>query len=194
MSWKNFFYFDRRDKNAILLLLVLIVVSFFSYLLLYNQKGNSLIVENKYEFRIDSTEINKLGQGEVVDLNLADTVLLKGVPGIGSSYAARIIKYRESLGGYISIEQIKEVWGVDDIMYNKISPYFTISGKPKKLRVNYLEYKDMIKHPYLNKDQVKIILDLSKRKNNLTSLKRLSLLEEFSANDIKRLEPYLSFD
>lgn len=193
MSWKNFFYFDRRDQSAILLLLVLIVASILVYFYVYKYSVNSPTVLDEYTLQIDSVKSSKLTLGEVVDLNLSDTTILKRVPGIGSSYAGRIVKYREQLGGYVSVSQLKEVWGVDDAMFDKIRPYFIVSGDPQKLRVNHSDYGDLIRHPYLNKDQVKIVLDLSKRKKNLTSIKRLYLLEEFTSQDIERLEPYLSF-
>lgn len=193
MSWKNYFYFDRRDKNAILLLLVLIVVSILVYIYVHNHSVSSPIVYDEYSLKMDSVKSSKLAVGEVLDLNLSDTTTLKRVPGIGSSYAVRIVKYREQLGGYVNVDQLKEVWGIDDVLFEKIRPYFIVSGGPQKLRVNHSDYGDLIRHPYLNKDQVKIVLDLSKRKKSLTSIKRLYLLEEFTSQDIERLEPYLSF-
>lgn len=193
MGWKNYFYFDRRDRNAILLILVFIIISILVYICLYKQGSTSVIVQNENALAIDSIKPSKLAVGEVVNLNLSDTTMLMRVPGIGSSYANRIVKYRELLGGYVSLVQLKEVWGVDNEMFDQINSYFIVEGEPRPIRVNHSDYNTLIKHPYLNKEQVKVILDLSKRKRNLASIKRLSLLEEFSKEDIKRLEPYLSF-
>lgn len=197
MSWKNYFYFDKRDKNAIILLLVLVSIALLIYVfakIYYMDKP--IPSREEYSLKQDTVfnNYNKFREGEVLDLNEADTVLLKKVPGIGSAYAARIIGYRELLGGYVSVEQLREVWGVDEKMYEKITPFFKVNGKPVLLDVNRLEYRDLIRHPYLNKDQVKVILDLSRRKQNLTSMRRLSMLEEFTDEDIRRLEPYLSFE
>lgn len=193
MKWKDYFYYDRRDRNAILLLLVLVVVSVLMYTFCATFKTKPLTYQPQCALSVDTSYVSKLNKGEVVDLNKADTLLLKRIPGIGSVLANRIVKYRELLGGYVSISQLKEVWGIDEAMYENISLFLSIKDEPCKLRVNHLDYKDLIRHPYLNKEQVRVILDLSKRKRNLTSIKRLSLLEEFSVEDIKRLEPYLSF-
>lgn len=208
MSWKDYLYFERRDKNAVILLLILIVLGGIIYVLVRNnnQKVNSE-KELSFQSELNSSENNlennreklsyhsdKLKAGATVELNSADTTELKKIPGIGSVYAGRIIKYRNSLGGYVSLDQLKEVWGVDDDLYNKIRPYLTVEENPKKLKVNSLKFDQLKSHPYLNYKQVKVITDLRERKGNLTSINRLSLLEEFTEKDIDRLKPYLSFD
>lgn len=208
MSWKDYLYFDRRDKNAVILLLILIVLSGIIYVLVRNnnQKVNSE-KELSYQFEFNSSENNlednnkklsyysdKLKPGTTVELNSADTTTLKKIPGIGSAYAGRIIKYRNSLGGYVSVNQLREVWGVDEDLYNKIRPYLTVEGNPKKLKVNSLKFDQLKSHPYLDYKQVRVITDLRERKGNLTSINRLSLLDEFTKKDIDRLRPYLSFD
>lgn len=136
----------------------------------------------------------KLGKGETIELNDADTTDLKKIPKIGSSFARRIIKYRELLGGYVSVYQLKEVWGMDDYLFEDIRPYIDIENKVSQLNINYSTYKELIKHPYINKDQAKVILDIRERKGNIVSIEHLGLLDEFTENDIKRLKPYLKFD
>jgi len=136
----------------------------------------------------------KLKQGETLELNSADTFTLKMIPKIGSGFANRIIKYRESLGGYLSLEQLKEVWGMDDYLYNDIIPYITLTPKTNKLKINSVSFQELLKHPYINYKQAQIIIDIRERKDNISSMNRLTLLDEFSEKDIKRLTPYLSFD
>ncbi len=136
----------------------------------------------------------KLKTGETIELNTADTTDLKKIPKIGSGFAGRIAKYRESLGGYISMDQLKEVWGMDDYLYEDIKPYLTFEPKIRKLKINTASFQELIKHPYINYKQAQIIVDIRERKDNISSIKRLGLLDEFSEKDIRRLSPYLSFD
>ena len=89
----------------------------------------------------------KLKPGATIDLNTADTTLLKRVPGIGSSFARRIVKYRDLLGGYYVVEQLQEVYGMDRERYDAIYPYFTVGTavRPLTLTIDSISY-----HPYLS--------------------------------------------
>ena len=221
MSWKDYLYFQKGDKIAIILLLILIVISGGVYIV---TRPNKLIKkeevtsdsENEFELFLSSlqdreedknAEVSptpspshhypyqkKLKTGETIELNSADTSVLKTIPKIGSGYANRIVKYREALGGYIDISQLKEVWGMDDYLYSDILPYITLESKNRRISVNAASFQELNNHPYLSYKQAQLIVDLRERKGNISSLNRLSLLDEFSDRDIKRLTPYLSFD
>jgi len=208
MSWKDYLYFDKRDKNAIILLLLLIILSGIIYVLVrnnnqkvnpeteltYQSESNLLKGNREIEKQISNNYSGKLKRGETIELNNADTIALKKIPGIGSAYANRIVKYRNSLGGYVSINQLKEVWGIDEELYNRIELYLTVESNPQRLRINKLKFDQLKSHPYLSYKQVKAIIDIRDRKRNLTSINRLALLEEFTEKDIERLKPYLSFE
>lgn len=136
----------------------------------------------------------KLKSGETVEINSADTSELKKIPGIGSSFSNRIVKYHNLLGGYASLNQLTEVYGMNEELYNKIIPYLTILPKIKKIRVNDTSFEVLNRHPYISYKQAKVIIDICERKGKIESMNRLSLLEEFTDKDIKRLTPYLSFE
>ena len=70
-------------------------------------------------------KVEKWPLGTVVELNSADTTALKKVPGIGSVFAKRIIKYRELLGGFYSVEQLGEVYGIDEERYKSMKSWFS---------------------------------------------------------------------
>jgi competence ComEA-like helix-hairpin-helix protein len=223
MSWKNYFFFQKNDKIAITVLLILIIISGIGYVItLPSNKpytGNTFEAEfEAFQSALrdkDSTSYSdnkvyngqqnkesqtgyihsvKLSKGETVELNSADTTELKKIPGIGSGYANRIVKYRTLLGGYADITQLKEVWGMDDELYDKITTYITLVPAAKKIRINSASFEELNGHPYISYKQAKVITDIRERKGNIESINRLSLLEEFTANDIRRLTPYLSFN
>lgn len=172
---------------------------------LINLKEKDTLETTPYEARIYKDETHnynyprytpqeKLKEGETIELNSSDTTELKKIPGIGSGFANRIVKYNNLLGGYSNLDQIKEVWGMDDYLYDKILPYLTIVPKTKKIRVNSATFEELNKHPYISYKQAKIIEDIRDRKGNIESMNRLSLLDEFTDNDIRRLTPYISFE
>lgn len=224
MNWKKYFYFQKGDKTAIILLLILIVLSGGIYIITRPVKTNAIAETNselEKEFAAFEAELKdkaekqlatqtsdytekatytkypyqeKLKAGETIELNSADTSALKKIPKIGSGYANRIVKYREALGGYISMEQLKEVWGMDDYLYSDIAPYITLQPKAKKLNINNAEFKALNNHPYISYKQAQVIVDIRERKGNIESINRLSLLDEFTEKDLARLKPYLSFD
>ena len=115
------------------------------------------------------------------------------LPGIGSSYASRIVKYRELLGGYVSLEQLLEVYGMENELYSRIIPYISTDTNYRKIKVNELEFRELLRHPYLNYKQVQAIVSLRRRKGDIVSIGELSMLDEFTSADIDRLEPYLEF-
>ena len=135
----------------------------------------------------------KLSPGQVISLNETDTSVWKKIPGIGSSYSSRIIKYKDLLGGYVNKEQLLEVYGIDNDLYVKISPFIQEDSNYTKVKINELEFKELLKHPYLNYKQVQVIVNLRQKKGDIISVNELSMLDEFTSEDIMRLEPYLHF-
>lgn len=61
-----------------------------------------------------------------LNLNTCTAEELMTISGIGEVKASAIIEYREYLGGYTSVEQIKNIKGIGDKVYEKISPYLTV--------------------------------------------------------------------
>lgn len=61
-----------------------------------------------------------------LDLNTCTAEELMTINGIGEVKANNIIEYRDYLGGYTSVEQIKNIKGIGDKVYEKISPYLTV--------------------------------------------------------------------
>jgi len=95
-----------------------------------------------------------------VELNGADSTELMKVNGIGPVYARRILKYRELLGGFYSTAQLLEVYNFPEETFKNIES--SISADTlliKKIRVNFDEYADLLRHPYLNKKQVEAVLN-----------------------------------
>lgn len=131
----------------------------------------------------------KLKPGATIDLNTADTTLLKRVPGIGSSFARRIVKYRELLGGYYVVEQLQEVYGMDRERYDAIYPYFTVGTavRPLTLTIDSISY-----HPYLSWRHKCTLRRLLEAEQPL-DWSHLMATGDFTRDDSLRLAPYMPF-
>lgn len=132
----------------------------------------------------------KIGPTEHIALNTADTLQLKRVPGIGSYFARRIVLYRDRLGGFCSVEQLREI---EDFPAEALT-YFIV-GDPhlRKINVNRLTLNQLKRHPYINFYMARDIIDYRRLKGPLHSLNDLHLLRDFPPDVIRRLEPYVMF-
>jgi competence ComEA-like helix-hairpin-helix protein len=98
-------------------------------------------------------------QYQVVDINLADTSAFIALPGIGSKLAARIIAFREKLGGFYKVEQVAETFGLADSVYQKIKPYLAIENmQVKKINLNTATIDELKMHPYIRFQLAKPII------------------------------------
>ena len=158
-----------------------------------NRSINRDVVNQRKYTNDNYVRIVKLSEGETISLNSTDTTEWKKIPGIGSSYSSRIVKYRTLLGGFVCKDQLQEGYGIDSEMYARISPFIAEDTNWSKIKINKLEFKELLRHPYLNYNQVKVIMNLRDKKGNITSIDELSMLDEFSKDDISRLQPYLEF-
>ena len=134
----------------------------------------------------------KLPRGRQLDLNAADSAELLRVPGVGPYFARRIVRYRQRLGGFVSPEQLREIPNLPD----SVQTWFRVTAEKaqRPLRLNTATFRELLRHPYLNYEQVKAIVNYRERQGALQTLQELSLSEAFSAADLERLTPYVSFE
>lgn len=135
----------------------------------------------------------KLQEGAQVMLNTADTSMLKKVPGIGSYFARQIVTYRQRLGGFVSIHQLKEI---DDFPLESLS-FFALPTTEistiQKLNLNKLTLNQLKRHPYMGFYRAKAIIDYRRLHGELHSLDDLKLLPDFSEEWIRKIQPYITF-
>ncbi len=130
-----------------------------------------------------------------VDINTADTTMFKTLPGIGSVIASRIVKYRNSLGGFYSIEQISEVYGIKKETFDNIKPYLVIGNQSvKKININFSEYNDLVKHPYIDSEIANSILDFRRKNGFYTSVNQLINNGLVNEQTFEKLKIYLTVE
>ncbi len=144
--------------------------------------------------RIEEPQIEKNpGKFSLIELNNADTTDLLKLNGIGPAYAQRIIKYRNLLGGFSNKNQLLEIYNFPPETFQKIESYiYTDTLSLKKIRINFAEYTDFIRHPYFSKQQVNAILKWRQKNGsfiNIEQLRKESLLDE---QTFLKVKPYLT--
>lgn len=133
----------------------------------------------------------KYAEGTRIPLNACDTNELKKIPGVGSYIARRIVTYRQRLGGFRHPLQLREI-GLNDTL---LAPWFTIDTTClQRLPVNRCDARQLAAHPYLNWTQAKALVEYRRRHGRLTRVESLRLLDAFTADDLARIAPYLSFE
>ncbi len=130
----------------------------------------------------------------ILELNSADTTSLQLIRGIGRYTAIQIVRYRKELGGYASVEQLREIPNLPTVA-DSIMPYFTAcSDSIKPIRVNRASVEYLNRHPYLSFTQAKAIYELRRNELRLTSMEQIKETGLFREEDLSRLMPYLSFE
>lgn len=135
--------------------------------------------------------VPKYEEGTIVDLNKADTSILKRIPGIGSILARMIVVYRQRLGGFYDVAQLQEVPHVG-VELNK---WFVVTPAGlHKIQVNSASLDKLRSHPYMDFYKAKAIMEYRRKRGKIKGLSQLSMFEEFTEKDLKRLSPYLTFE
>jgi DNA uptake protein ComE-like DNA-binding protein len=138
--------------------------------------------------------IRQVKKDTILDLNRCDTAELQLIRGIGRYTAIRIVQYRRRLGGYYSPSQLTDEF-FDKLRLDTLLAHFTADPADIQLiPVNKASVDRLSHHPYLRYEQAKAIYTLHRKKIRITSIDDLRSLPELKEEDIRRLEPYLSFE
>jgi competence ComEA-like helix-hairpin-helix protein len=86
----------------------------------------------------------------IIDINSADTTSFIALPGIGTKLAARIINFRDKLGGFYSVAQVGETFGLPDSTFQKIKQYLKLENTSfRKININTATVDELKAHPYI---------------------------------------------
>ncbi|MCE7991288.1 MAG: helix-hairpin-helix domain-containing protein [Roseivirga sp.] len=130
-----------------------------------------------------------------IDLNEADTMELRKLKGIGPSFSRRIVKYRSLLGGFITKDQLTEVYGLSDSLYTALSDqiYVGIADSLVTINVNLASYETLKKHPYISYKVAREILKSRSKIGKFRSLQDLKVVQGLDSVQMTRLDPYITY-
>lgn len=125
-----------------------------------------------------------------LDLNAVDSLTLLRVPGIGPAFAHRILSLRSRLGGYYTVLQLQEVYGMDADRFVQLRPWFAVRTPPHQHPLSALRADSLPWHPYLNRAQLQGLRLGVLREGRRLSWRHLRQSPAFSREDSIRLAPY----
>lgn len=150
--------------------------------------------EKKHHSSKISTTHNEPGSFSRININTTDTTQLKKLPGIGRVLASRIIKFRDKLGGFHSIDQLRNVYGLNANTLNKLLSicYTEPDFEPLKIDINRCSFKEIISHPLVDYNLAKSIIGLREKFGGFSELEELLNRNVISEDKFKQLKPYLT--
>lgn len=137
---------------------------------------------------------NSYSISKTIDINTADSVELLTLPGIGSKLAHRIINFRERLGGFYTVEQLAEVYGLQDSVFQKIKSRFECNALAvKKIPINTADMQELKAHPYIKYLLANAVIQYRLQHGNIRNKEDLQQIHLLSEQALHRLEPYISY-
>ena len=127
-----------------------------------------------------------------MDVNEADTTLLRRIPGVGEKISEAIVRYRQQLGGFYSVEQLLEV----KIVSPELLEWFTVSSPPsvQTININKASFQKLNSHPYITYEQTKALLQYVRLYGEIQSEQQLLSTGIFNSGELERLKPYIAYE
>jgi len=125
-------------------------------------------------------------------INTADTVELATLPGIGPAFAGRIARYRQKLGGYHSLDQLAEVYGMDSARLALIMPRMELDGAPlRTIDINTAIADTLARHPYIGWKLAKVIVAYRQQHGRFQKVEDLRQIVLINEEKFQQVRPYV---
>ncbi|MCI9843416.1 ComEA family DNA-binding protein [Flavobacterium pectinovorum] len=131
----------------------------------------------------------------VLDINQASKEDFMKINGIGEGLSQRILKQKESLEAFVSMEQINDVWGLSEEVVLELKKHFKISSFPKikKIPVNDASLKELSQFPYFRYALAKQIVTYRSMKGDIKNIEDLINIKGFPVEKANIIGLYLEF-
>lgn len=131
----------------------------------------------------------------VVELNSADTAELAKLRGIGSILSGRIVKYRDRLGGFMHVDQLREVYGMDSARFQIIKSSLVVdSTQIVKILINTVSCDELEKHPYFGRSAAKAIVSYRQQHGRFQHADDLGKIYAIDKTLLEKMKPYVTID
>ena len=128
-----------------------------------------------------------------LNINTADTALLKQLPGIGSKLSARIVKYRQKLGGYYAMNQLQEIYHMTEAGATSLQTrtYITDGYPVHRININRADAAILAQHPYISWDLARALVQHRQDYGEFRSLDDLREVYLMTEKVFEKTAPYL---
>lgn len=139
-------------------------------------------------------EVHQKDPIRILELNSCDSASLEALPGIGPVLSARIIKYRNLLGGYANVDQLREVYGLTEETFNLIKNRVKADvSLIRKVNINNADYKQLMRFRYLEKQDINEILKYRELMGKIGSLNELVENKVLTQEKADRMRWYVEY-
>ena len=129
----------------------------------------------------------------VVEINSATQVDLEKIPGIGPYFADKIIEYRIKLGGFVSKNQLLEIWKFDAEKLSSIDKYIILDDSfITKINVNSISFDDLKDHPYFSYKVANSIVKMREVSGSYENVNEIGKSMLINDELLDKLTPYIS--
>lgn len=143
--------------------------------------------------RLRSMESPNKPMKALININTATEQELMSIKGIGPAYAARIVKYRNLLGGFYSIEQVAETRNLPDSTAQMLKNFVIVDKSFQAIKINQVDRLALLKHPYINGPQAVILINYRLQHGNFHQVSDIEKTKAFSQSELSKLSGYLDF-
>ena len=218
-QFKNYFAITKKQWNGLVVLVALILVvlaapyvyqhyrkdtiinlsGFDAAVAQLNkaQKADSIAATKTPAYNNQSAKTyvsNKLKPGLTIEINAADSAQLTTVRGIGASFAIRIIRYRNRIGGFYKKEQLMEVYELDSTKYAEIKDQLTVDPSLViKVNINTISFASLRQSPYLSYKQASAIIEYRTQHGSYNSIDDVGNVAIITPDVLHKIEPYIKF-
>ncbi len=215
---KKYFSITKKEWNGMIVLIILIALILAAPYVYQSFGKDSIINSNDFDKAVavldkakksqrndfpegadpqssnPATVYKKAASGTIIELNTADSAQLTGLHGIGSSYAMRIIRYRDRLGGFYRKEQLREVFGLDSTTYAGLQAQVTVDASHiKKIPINSITFEGLSRFPYFSYKQMNAIIQFREQHGDYESISDMKNIAILNAGILSKIGPYLLF-
>lgn len=126
-----------------------------------------------------------------ISVNTADSAGWMALRGIGQKLAGRIVNFREKLGGFYSLQQVGEVYGLQDSVFQLIRPDLVLDSMPlRQLAINTASLEALAAHPYIRFAIARAIVAYRQEHGAFRSLEELASIHLITPGQLEKIRPY----
>lgn len=118
---------------------------------------------------------------QAIDINLADAEAWMTLPGIGEKRAQQLVRYRDQLGGFLSVEQVGQMYNLPDSIFQAIRPLLLLnSHNIRRIDLNAVSVEELDAHPYFSRKQAELIVNYRQQHGPYRSVEDIEKIIAFT--------------